>query len=191
MFDKNYEKRTSKNRKMNYEINLYKISKDNSSRFLLGNVGNKTLFVVGLNPSTANEEKPDLTLSKVMGFASKNNYDGFVMLNLYPKRETDPSELPKNENDEILEQNYSEIKSLLEEFKNFDILASWGENISRRDYLKKSLTEISKIVEQNNGKWKKIGELTKSGHPRHPSRIAYSEKINEFNITEYINGLKN
>lgn len=51
---------------MNYEINLYKISKDNTSRFLLGNVEKKNLFVVGLNPSTANE-KPDLTLSKSDG----------------------------------------------------------------------------------------------------------------------------
>jgi hypothetical protein len=151
----------------------------------------KTLIVVGLNPSTANEEKPDLTLSKVMGFAKRNNYDGFVMLNLYPKRATDPSDLPKIENIEELIQNNNEIKSLLEEFESFDILASWGENISRRIYLKKSLIEISKIVEKNNGKWKKIGELTKSGHPRHPSRVAYSEKLNEFNIEKYLNELKN
>lgn len=176
---------------MNYEINLYKNSKDNSCRFLLGNVGSKTLFVVGLNPSTANEEKPDLTLSKVMGFANKNNYDGFVMLNLYPKRATDPTELPQNENLEDLQQNYNEIQSLLEEFDTFDILASWGENITKRNYLKKSLFEIFKIVEKNNGKWKKIGELTKSGHPRHPSRIAYSKEINEFNMTKYINETEN
>jgi hypothetical protein len=175
---------------MDYEINLYKISKDNSSRFLLGNVGEKNLFVVGLNPSTASEDKPDLTLSKVIGFATKNNYDGFVMLNLYPKRATDPTELPKVESQNEMIQNFSEIKNLLEEFEGFDILASWGENITRRDYLTKSLIEINQIVENSKGMWKKIGELTKSGHPRHPSRIAYSEKINEFNMTEYIKKLK-
>ena len=32
----------------------------------------------------------------------------------------------------------------------------------------------------------KIGELTMSGHPRHPSRAAYNNPINEFDIIQYI-----
>lgn len=58
-------------------------------RFVLEQPGEKMLLVVGLNPSTADETHPDLTMHKVMGFAEGGGYDGFAMLNLSSERATD------------------------------------------------------------------------------------------------------
>tara|TARA_R110000787_G_scaffold42161_3_gene103679 strand:+ start:2785 stop:3021 length:237 start_codon:yes stop_codon:yes gene_type:complete len=73
---------------------LYQCNSDDSARFILGKNGARKLFVVGLNPSTANKEKSDTTVAKVETVARNNGFDGFVMANLYPLRSTDPNELP-------------------------------------------------------------------------------------------------
>ena len=51
-------------------------------RYVLASRCVKTLVVIGVNPSTANEKYPDPTVRKVIEFAKLNNYDGFVVLNL-------------------------------------------------------------------------------------------------------------
>src|SRR3546814_13723214 len=69
---------------------IYERTADNSARFVLGTVGDNPLVCVGVNPTTAAPRAPDLTVSKVMGFATRNGFDSWVMLNLYPHRSTDP-----------------------------------------------------------------------------------------------------
>ena len=56
-----------------YHVDIYKVNDDNSLRFVLGTKGLKPLIVLGLNPSTADDCKPDLTISKIIGFANRNN----------------------------------------------------------------------------------------------------------------------
>ena len=168
-----------------YEINIDKKSINNSERFILGNINKKNLFIVGLNPSTADAIKPDLTLKKVIKFAEQNNYDGFVMLNLYPKRATLPKDLPEIDSEKLVAENIKQISSILEEYKGADILASWGETVEIRDYLKTSIAKIKELGQKYNCNWYKIGELTKSGHPRHPSRISYDTKFTKFDIENY------
>ena len=70
---------------------------DAEVRYALIQKGNRMLFVVGLNPSTADTEKPDPTMQSVMRIAEYNGYDGFVMINLYPKRATAEKEQAKKE----------------------------------------------------------------------------------------------
>jgi hypothetical protein len=41
------------------------------------------LVFIGLNPSTANEERSDPTIRRVSRFAKDNGYGGFQMLNLF------------------------------------------------------------------------------------------------------------
>ncbi len=62
----------------------------NTVRYLLKKEGKRILYVIGINPSTANQEKPDRTIRRVMGFAEDNGFDGFAMINLYPQRSTLP-----------------------------------------------------------------------------------------------------
>lgn len=58
-------------------------------RFYIEQAGDKMLFVVGLNPSTANDKIADRTMTRVLEFVEKAGYNGFVMLNLSAQRQTD------------------------------------------------------------------------------------------------------
>ena len=53
---------------MEYKIDVYEIDENNLNRFALGRLSRKTLFVFGVNPSTADDKSPDRTIRKVMGF---------------------------------------------------------------------------------------------------------------------------
>jgi len=44
---------------------LYSKTSDNKARFLLGEKGNKTLICIGINPSTAEPDNLDRTLTVV------------------------------------------------------------------------------------------------------------------------------
>lgn len=61
-----------------YEIDIYQCTDQDDARFTLGRRGKKNLLVIGLNPSKADEQKPDPTLRRVLGYASRNGFDGFV-----------------------------------------------------------------------------------------------------------------
>jgi len=153
------------------------------------------LFVVGLNPSTADTEKPDPTMQSVMRIAEYNGYDGFVMINLYPKRETAPKDLPK-ECDPVLHRNNLEyIKQILVELVPFDarkgtskegdvdVWLAYGNNIDRRGYLLECLRDIIKVFEPHQPRWYHINSLTGKGHPRHPlyQKVDY---LKDYHITE-------
>ena len=86
-------------------FDVYTTSQDNSSRFVIGVSGDRPLHVVGLNPSTATNLKSDTTISKIKTFSSLNDYDGFMVYNLYPKRFTDPDRLPQRIDRNLLQKN--------------------------------------------------------------------------------------
>lgn len=172
-----------------YQIDLYKNSKDNSLRFVLGSKGLNPLIVIGLNPSTADENKPDMTISKIIGFAIRNNFDGFIMLNLYPQRATSPDNLDIKMNFDIHRENIATIFNCLKDLNEISILAAWGEPINRRDYLIKSLIDICDSVSHLNINWLQIGAMTKTGHPRHPSRATYDLGLMQLDIKQYISSL--
>tara|TARA_R100001015_G_C4594746_1_gene150004 strand:+ start:113 stop:568 length:456 start_codon:yes stop_codon:yes gene_type:complete len=144
------------------------------------------LIGIGLNPSTADDKKPDQTISRMMGFAQRCGFDGFIMLNLYPKRTPFPNKLPKRSNAEMADENRRLIKDFLKNYPNGSLLAAWGSNIEVRPYLKTELKRIVSDTQDSNHQWLQIGDLTKSGHPRHPSRAAYSMGLNEFDIEAYL-----
>ena len=55
------------------------------SRFQLKEEGgNNPLVVIGVNPSTATNKKLDFTVTKVMEYAERNDFDSFIILNVYP-----------------------------------------------------------------------------------------------------------
>lgn len=139
---------------------------DAEVRYALIQKGNRMLFVVGLNPSTADTEKPDPTMQSVMRIAEYNGYDGFVMINLYPKRATAPKDLPQACDPVLHRSNLA-----------------YGNNIDRRDYLLECLRDIIKVFEPHHPRWYHINSLTGKGHPRHPlyQKVDY---LKNYQITE-------
>lgn len=175
---------------MKYEPTIYINNTDNSCRFALGTEGIKPLIVIGINPSIANDKTADPTIRKVMGFAEGNGFDSFVMLNLYPQRTPYPADLHLNMDTSITNQNLKSISGLLEKFENPTVLAAWSERIIVRDYLKNCLKGIFETSKKYNVKWIKLGEFTKTGHPRHPLYAPYALALTDFIPENYMEKLK-
>jgi hypothetical protein len=171
---------------MKYHIDIYKNNPENTARFALGTTGKNPLFVIGLNPSTADDKKPDMTITKIRIFAKNAHFDGFVMLNLYAQRTPFPNQLDTELNSTLHQENVKHILQCFKVYKQCSILASWGATINTRPFLPQCLTEIKIALDQLNVSWLKIGDLTQGGHPRHPSRAAYKQGLTRFNVDAYV-----
>jgi len=158
-----------------FENIVYLKSTDNKYRYALGTKGKKTLFCFGVNPSTATPEKYDPTITRVSRFAKKNGFDSFVMLNLYPLRATDPNNLPKDYDIKEHNKNMEVILDLIKD--GATIWAAWGDLIQKREFLIKCRNTIFWLIgmHKENIHWVKMGELTKSGNPRHPLYLKYKD----------------
>ena len=74
---------------------IYANNEDNSSRYLLGTEGERPIFCFGINPSTAEPNAADNTIRKVTKISEYNNYDSWIMLNVFPVRATKFDDLSK------------------------------------------------------------------------------------------------
>jgi len=172
---------------MTYNIKIYDIGPGNLSRFSLGTNGANPLFVIGLNPSTANDKIPDQTIKKVMAFAENASFDSFIMLNLYPQRTPYTDNIHHKIDTSLHRENVNKIVSLLQFHDNPSILACWGEKIKIRPYFVDCLKDIYEATKNKRIDWLKIGDLTASKHPRHPSRASYSPGLTNFDIIDCLN----
>lgn len=167
------------------------VAEGDSVRYALIKEGKNMLYVFGINPSTATDTDSDPTMRRVVGFVDNNGFDGFAMMNLYPLRSTDPNALPRNIDFELHKKNLQKIKDIIGSNKNPNVLLAFGNTINVAPYLKDCLKDIVDLLQPLNPKWKQIGEPTKMGNPRHPSRAAYSMGINDFDINEYMKRYSN
>lgn len=164
---------------------LYINSKDNKCRFVLGIKGKNPLIFFGINPSTAEPERPDMTIKKIDKIAKNNNYDSWIMLNIYPQRATKPNKLDKTIDETIHKENIEAIKSNIDE--NSTIVAAWGNSIKKRPYLFNCLVDIVNAISNKNLTWYSIGKLSMKKNPKHPLYLLFDTKLESFNIGEYIN----
>lgn len=150
----------------------------------------RTLFVLGLNPSTADEKHGDNTMKKVLGFARHNGYDGFVMLNLYPLRESNPSKLPMVANQKIADQNLKHITAIIKSQQiKTDLLLCFGDNINTRTYLSECFIKIYENIQKYQPNWLQLGYPTQKGNPRHPLYERY-DVFEPFDVCAYHKKMK-
>lgn len=150
---------------------------DDTVRFILGEVGENPIICFGINPSTANDIKYDPTILKIRKIASENNCDSWVMLNLYPQRATNPNDMHKKADNDLKIKNYEVIRSVFNIYPNALTLASWGNAIEKRKYLKDCLKEILAIAPDR--KWVCRGKLTVKGNPRHQLYVPDNTKLQD------------
>ena len=158
-------------------------------RFALEQKGEKMLFVIGLNPSTADEKQPDKTMKKVLRFAEKNGYDGYVMFNLTAERTPNPNKLSKELNETMHHCNLKKIAELAERYPDADVLLAFGNGIGSKRYLRSCFRDICSILQQHRRSWKYIA-LTKYGHPKHPLYLSLELLFQPFDIETYIKSFK-
>lgn len=121
----------------------------------------RTVVFCGLNPSTADENKPDATVTRCTNFAKAWGFDAYWMLNLFAFRETQRALMKKHpepigpRNDEVI----------LRVAKQADLfVCAWGTDgghLGRDREVRKLLIGIDLHCLR----------LTKAGHPEHPLYI--------------------
>jgi hypothetical protein len=160
--------------------------KNENQRLALGRSGDRILFVIGLNPSTATNIRPDSTITRIDKVAKINRFDGFVMLNLCSLRSTYINLLPLKISTTILRYNEQEIVNLILANSKPSLWLAWGENIITKEYFSESLIRCYEALKDQKIIWLNFGPLTKNGHPRHPSRLNYGWNFTDFDIDGYI-----
>lgn len=84
----------------------------------------RVLWVM-LNPSTADEERNDPTVTRCVLFSQRWGFDGLVVVNLFALRATDPRDLYRAHPDEVVgEENDQHIVS--QRLRCHRVVAAWG-----------------------------------------------------------------
>lgn len=159
------------------------IGDDKKARYALGQPGKRNVLIIGLNPSTAVPAKLDPTMTRIQKLSHNLGFDGWIMVNLYPKRTPDPQKLPKTINRPLADANQTIITFIAKSFQIEAVYAAWGTNVEKRKYLLDECRYISDIVGCNN--WFSRG-ITKNGHPRHPLYVDDNCKQEWFDIRTYL-----
>jgi len=161
---------------------LYYTDFENTCRYILGVPGKKNLCCFGINPSTAEPNNLDNTVKTVSIIAKKQGFDGWIMLNIYPQRATNPNNMHGEINKVIHNRNLAHIKKLLNSYENIAFWAAWGTLIEKRPYLKQCLSEIYNTSKLRDIPWLTFGKRSKKGHPHHPLYLKHDSKIKTFNF---------
>lgn len=134
------------------------------------------LLWVMLNPSTADETVLDPTLRRVEGFTRAWGYGGFMVVNLFALRSTDPRGLyehtsPIGESDGLFNVNDDEIQTAAN--RAASIVVAWGGEKIARDRARAVLALLHS---------RKLGCLgvNSDGSPKHPLYLASASKVQEF-----------
>ncbi len=165
---------------------LYERNRDNTVRYILGESGSRPLVCIGVNPSTAEPDRLDPTLKTVVKISRLKGFDGWLMLNLYPKRATDPNLLPSKPSVHLMQENLRLIRRYLSAAESPTIWAAWGTLIERRAYLRVCLGQIAEAAGPLNSEWVSIGRRSRGGHPHHPLYLAHGAQMEPFDIAAYL-----
>jgi hypothetical protein len=145
-------------------------------RYKLWRVWDRTLpmvMCIGLNPSTANANKPDPTITNLTIALKKLGYGGFYMMNLFAWISSNPNDLltcedPLGEND---------VKLTEIEGRCTDVIVCWGDFKQAQERIKAVLPRYPHA---------KCFGKNKSGAPCHPLALMYSGKINSPSLEKYM-----
>lgn len=149
-------------------------SEDNKYRYVLWriwSVQKPLLMYIGLNPSTANANKNDKTISNLITITSKNGYGGFYMLNLFGLISTQPEALTVDLKAAIGKNDY-----YLREYGNRvnKIVYCWGNFKEANERALQVVAILSQYTDRAC-----LGK-NKNGTPKHPCRLPHKTQIVNF-----------
>jgi len=139
------------------------LSSDRTYRYSLWRIWDKSLpkvLFIMLNPSTADEDEDDKTITRCIGFAKSWGYGGLYVCNLYAFRTKSPKVLKEKSRyfDVISKDNFSYLNDA--KLGCAEVIFAWGANVlNTKGHLRKVLDLIP------NGKC--LGK-TQNGFPKHP-----------------------
>ena len=160
-------------------------------RYILGTRGEKPLICIGINPSTAAPDDLDNTLKSVERVALHNDYDSFIMFNVYAQRATNPDDMEPACNPALHRENMEAFDYVLSLDKAGApaVWAAWGTIIEKRDYLPNCVRDMIRIGEARNAVWYSAGKRSKKGHPHHPLYLRKDSVLEPFDVSGYLDHL--
>lgn len=139
-------------------------------RYVLGRIWDEEgalLVACLLNPSTATEEELDPTLRRVRGFARRDHYGGFLIVNVFALRSTDPRKLQQwlyQRQDPVGPRNDEAIVAAVERPLLAKFVAGWGRPANKA--IERRMTRV-RCLPFHRHLWT-FGPKTTGGFPRHP-----------------------
>lgn len=162
-------------------------------RYILGTRGDDPLICIGINPSTAAPDDLDNTLKSVARIAEGNNYDSWIMFNVYAQRATRPDDMDRELNENLHRENMRAFEHILSHVRakgnSPAVWAAWGTIVEKRDYLVRCLEDMLAIGEDYGANWLCAGKCSVKGHPHHPLYLRKDEKVRSFDIGRYLDTL--
>jgi hypothetical protein len=116
-------------------------------------------MVVGLNPSTADDEQDDPTIRRCIAFAKREGMGALCMTNVYAWRSTDPAGLQVPANP-VGVDNGRWLAACAKEAGL--IVCAWGKHAGKRD-----VQSVASILATHNGRVMCLGKNL-DGSPKHP-----------------------
>ena len=133
-----------------------------------------TVCWIGLNPSTADEDRMDPTLRRIRSFSLRQGFGRFIMCNLYAFRSSKPYRL-REVSDPVGKENNFHISGSA--WKSNLIVAAWG----AITFKKERAQQVMKILEPIGVPVMCLGR-TKEGHPRHPLFVRGDQELEVFSL---------
>lgn len=134
------------------------------------------LLVVMLNPSTADAQADDPTITRLLARADAEGFNGFVVCNLYAYRATHPT---------VLEQRWANAQEIIGPENNRTIaacaahcsqaLVAWGSH----PLVRKREQTVLNILYSRFPRLVMI-DKTKDGYPRHPLHVGYDVRFQSY-----------
>jgi len=137
-----------------------RFSRDRRYRYALWRTWDENapqVMFIGLNPSTADEQRNDPTVRRCIGYARDWGYGGMWMMNLFAYRATEPARL-KSVSDPVGPRNDEWIRRVARHCQT--VVAVWG-NHGR--YMGRS-AKVSRMLEGRLS----VLRMNDSGEPAHP-----------------------
>ena len=184
-FEHDLEKALLPSETFNSQHWLYVPPRYEECRFILGERGDCPIICIGVNPSTAEPDNLDRTMSRVKSISEHNGYEGYFMLNVCAQRATLPDNVERESTERLHVENRKAFEYLFSKYPSPQVWVAWGCRIEKRKYFTEYLRDIQQIGKDHNARWLCAG-TTKRGHPRHPLWLRRETKLQRFDLDSYL-----
>lgn len=133
--------------------------------------------VIMVNPSTADADRDDATIRKLIGFGSQR-WANIVVGNLFAYRSTDVRDLARVD-DPIGPDNDEHLRQMIGEA--FRLIFAWGPASKLPKRLRGRWRDIHAMAQAAGKQPLSIGPTAKDGHPCHPLMLPYSHRLQDWN----------
>lgn len=156
------------------------LSHDGRYRYLLARrwqegVGHaRTILWIMLNPSSADHDRDDLTVRKCIGFSKAWGASALKVVNLFAYRTSNPQDLLEVMNP-VGPANQEHVRKAGDDCDK--VIVAWGALSNKLWYASAAIRTA--VRGEYAGKLQCLGR-TRTGAPRHPSRIGYVTALEDW-----------